>query len=277
MQCNLPSEIYLLLKSSDFISHDLEHAFDDTEEEDTSLLQNGETDGEEKTEVNTSNIQYDLVLRKWVEINPSVEFRCFVRDRQLLAVTQRDLNHFEFLAPMIDELRNSIQDFFDEKLKNTFPDPNFVFDVYIPPPHKRVWLMDINPFAPRTDPLLFSWLEILRMEVPKAEQTPQVVRLQILGSNSEEEAQDSEGDSSSDDEEEIDLPFLPELRLVRRDDPEAYSFNSPQYSAHKLPRDVVDAASGEPGALREFADMMKEMMEAQKAQEAEAKAEQGDT
>ena len=28
MECNTPNDIYLLLKSSDFITHDLEHAFD---------------------------------------------------------------------------------------------------------------------------------------------------------------------------------------------------------------------------------------------------------
>ena len=33
----------------------------------------------------------------------------------------------------------------------------------------------------------------------------------------------------------------PEFRLVQRDDPEAYQFNSTKYSAHKIPRDVVDA------------------------------------
>ncbi|KAK1048241.1 hypothetical protein LTR74_017557, partial [Friedmanniomyces endolithicus] len=30
MECRTPNDIYLLLKSSDFVTHDLEHAFDDT-------------------------------------------------------------------------------------------------------------------------------------------------------------------------------------------------------------------------------------------------------
>jgi hypothetical protein len=33
MECATPNDIYLLLKSSDFVTHDLEHAFDGCEEE----------------------------------------------------------------------------------------------------------------------------------------------------------------------------------------------------------------------------------------------------
>ena len=36
----------------------------------------------------------------------------------------------------------------------------------------------------------------------------------------------------------IDNVETPELRLVKKDDPEAYNFNTPQYSAHKLPKEV---------------------------------------
>jgi hypothetical protein len=222
MECRTPNDIYLLLKSSDFITHDLQHAFDDTE------------DSEEPA----PKIPYTLVLRKWLTLNPSVEFRCFVRNRKLIAMCQRDLNHFEFLFNMQDKLRQAVQEFFDIRLRDTFPDPNFTFDVYIPPPHDRVWLMDFNPWAQRTDPLLFGWLELLTLPEP----TEPDAEVQADGEDSEEET------------EEI---WRPEFRLVRRDDPEAYGFSTPQYSAHKLPKDVVDATGGE-GNLREFAMQWKE-------------------
>ena len=64
------------------------------------------------------------------------------------------------------------------------------------------------------------------------------------------------GEDGGEEEEEV---FTPEFRLVRRDDPEAYSFNTPKYSAHKLPKDVVDASLEGPGPMREFADRWKEM------------------
>lgn len=231
MECRRPSDIYLLLKSSDFITHDLEHAFDGCED-----LEEAQDNGKPAA----ADIPYTLVLRKWVEMNPSVEFRCFVRSRTLVAICQRNLNHFDFLFPMEDHLRSRMQMFFNEKLKHTFPDDSFVFDVYIPPPHKRVWLIDINPWAPRTDPLLFSWLELLEMDV--STDAPGVL-------NVSEPADDVEA-----------ISFAPELRLVRRDDPEAYSFTTPQYSAHKLPKDVVDASLSGPGPLREFADQWKAVL-----------------
>jgi hypothetical protein len=251
MECSTPNDIYLLLKSSDFVTHDLAHAFDDTAD------QSASPDPE---------IAYHLVLRKWINLNPSVEFRCFVRNRQLIALCQRDLNHFDFLFNMQDKLRQTIQDFFDSKLRDTFPDPNFTFDVYIPPPHDRVWVVDFNPWAMRTDPLLFSWMELLTMEVPEVKDTKnteEVVRIPLAPANGATAAGsttvislddiESASDSGESDEGDVEEIWRPEFRLIRKDDPEAYGFTTPQYSAHKLPRDVVDAASGGEGMMREFA------------------------
>ena len=164
-------------------------------------------------------------------------------------------------------LQNLILDFFVEKLETTFPDENFVFDVYIPQPRERgrVWLIDINPWAPRTDPLLFSWMEMLTMpDPPDYEESAfsqqnsglenGVVRLSLHTGEVETlngAGQDAMVGESDEDADET-MPFLPEIRLVRRDDPEAYSFNSPLYSAHKLPKDVVDASMGGEGGIREF-------------------------
>lgn len=255
MECREASEIYLLLKSSDFITHDLEHAFDDCDETDPD-----------------PEIPYHLVLRKFVQLNPSLEFRCFVRNRRLMALCQRDLNHFDFLVELKDRFRDKIQDFFDKSLKDSFPDENFAFDVYIPPPHNRVWLIDVNPWAQRTDPLLFSWLELLTMTVPELTE-PKIVSIPLNGSVTvtEDTLKDDENDSDS----EIEDVFIPEFRLVRKDDPEAYGFSTPQYSAHKLPKDVVDASLGGEGQLREFAQQWKEML-AQKEREDKEVDSEGD-
>ncbi|TGZ85259.1 D123-domain-containing protein [Ascodesmis nigricans] len=225
MECRTPGEIYLLLKSSDFVTHDLEHAFDDCI--DTPLLV-----GEEEVEMR--DIAYSLVLRKWFKINPSMEFRCFVRGRKLLAVSQRELNYFKFLEDMKEELTGLIEEFFDTKLKDTFPDDSFVFDVYIPATEegkKRVWLIDINPFAHRTDPILFSWLEILEMPY---------------------ESDDTEV----------------KVRFVKEGDPEAYAFNTPKFSASKMPKEVVEAGLQGEEAVWEFAQRWRGVMESmEKARE----------
>ncbi|KZZ87483.1 cell cycle control protein Cdc123 [Ascosphaera apis ARSEF 7405] len=244
MECKNASDVYLLLKSSDFVTHDLEHAFDDTVED--PVPENNEDKGkdvEKRTDTTTDKIPYILVLRKYFNLNPSVEFRVFVRNRQIICLCQRDLNYFDFLFPLQNELRQRIQEFFDKHLKDTFPDDNFVFDVYIPAPHDRVWLIDINPFAPRTDPVLFSWTEILDIEPTQPE-----------SSDDEPDAEDSE----SDVEEEI---WIPEFRLVKKNDPEAYNFTSQKYSAHKMPKDVVDASRSGPGGMSEFLGTWKEMLE----------------
>lgn len=236
MECRTPNDIYLLLKSSDFVTHDLEHAFDDCIETDEPVP-----------------IPYHLVLRKHVLMHNSLEFRCFVRDRQLIGISQRDLNHYAFLFKdnMQTKLRDEIQKFFDIRLRDTFPDDSFVFDVYIPPPHNRVWLVDINPWAKRTDPLLFSWLELLK--------DPEEVFNVHAESQHNEHGDDSDSDSGDESADE-ELDFVPDFRVVRQSDPEAYAFNSPQYSAHKMPRDVVDASQAGGSVLREFAQEWREAL-----------------
>ncbi|ERF74735.1 hypothetical protein EPUS_04904 [Endocarpon pusillum Z07020] len=222
MECRTANEIYLLLKSSDFITHDLEQAFDGCVADEEPIP-----------------IPYVLVLRKSFNINPSLEFRCFVRHRILIAVSQREMNYFAFLFEMRPKLLERIQTFLQDDLLSSeyFSNgdlENFIFDVYIPPPHDRVWLIDINPWAPRTDPLLFSWLELLTMpEQPPAAKV--------------ERKQAGSGEDRSDDDEAENI-HEPEFRLVGRDDPEAYQFSSTKYSAHKLPKDVVDASMGAGGS-----------------------------
>ena len=311
-ECRTPNDIYLLLKSSDFITHDLEHAFEgcvDIEEGDPA-----------------PKIDYCLVLRKYFTLNPALEFRCFVRERKLIAVSQREMNYFAFLHEMRFKLLSVIQGFFDDVMLTAkgkdgkgFEDENFVFDVYIPPPHDRCWLVDVNPWAPRTDPLLFSWLEILTMSVGKdgdgddedgdgdsgsdAEQDEtsngeQVFRLKFTPTTSPDQTNGTLTtspplDTTSDHKPSMNKPttgddplpqqpnppssslqalFTPELRLVAHDDPEAYQFGSTKYSAHKLPTDVVQAGMTPAG----MAGMMEEWRRVMRGKEGEESSDSSD-
>ncbi|CCG80865.1 Cell division cycle protein 123 [Taphrina deformans PYCC 5710] len=145
LKCTSPDDIYLLLKSSDFIVHDLDHAFDDC------------VDGAAEA---LAPPEVELVLKKWFNAQPSMEFRCFVGARRLVAVSQRDVNHYDFLEAEGGTLLRLAQDLYGRHLA-TFPDPNFVFDMYVSLEQDRAWLMDINPFSPTTDAKLFTWREIL--------------------------------------------------------------------------------------------------------------------
>lgn len=60
LKCKTPGDVYLLLKSSDFCMHDVLHAVEDT-----------------------GKVNYELVLRKWCNLHPSMEFRCFVWNHKL--------------------------------------------------------------------------------------------------------------------------------------------------------------------------------------------------
>lgn len=281
-KCATPNDVYLLLKSSDFITHDLQHPFDDCVSDSTT---NGDDPEAPALDSPIPDVPYHLVLRKYANFNPSLEFRCFVRNRKLLCMCQRDLNYFDFLFDMRDMFRSRIQSFFDEKLRDTFPDPNFVFDVYVPAPHQRVWLVDINPWAQRTDSLLFSWLEILRMKDPIGFQEEEdddinggFVRISLrdgsimtsdeVTSGGVQEVENSEDEEENVEEGDDDLaPFLPEVRLVKKNDPEAYQFSTPQYSAHKVPKDLVDASLAGPGGMSEFMGKWQEILARQTMQQ----------
>lgn len=237
LKCTTANDIYLLLKSSSFVSHDLEHPF-------TGCAPSSQP----------TTFSPVLVLRPHFPVQPSLEFRCFVKHRTLIGITQRDLNHYDFLRPMEAVLISRIQKFFTDKLRFTFPDPSFVFDVYVPENRfadddlGRVRLVDINPWAPRTDTILFDWAELLETPVPHP----------ILGSLSQDaEVPEASSAGETTDEEEDD-EFEPELRLVEKDDPAAYNFSSSQYSAHKLPKEVVDASAAGEGGLAEFTRLWRE-------------------
>lgn len=243
IKCTSPNDIYLLLKSSNFVTYDLEHAFDDCTPTPSSA---GNAPPAFKPV---------LVLRSYFNPHTAMEFRCFVKHRNLIAISQRDLNFFEFLKVLRPDIIARISQLFNNKLRFTFPDGNFTFDVYIPEgedePLSRARLIDINAWAPHTDSLLFEWSELLDMEVPSGPM------LGVVGGG---EPADGGNDELSSEEDE-DEDFAPELRLVEKEDPSAYNFSSPQYSAHKLPKDVVDASMAGEGGMREFAQKWKEMTE----------------
>lgn len=238
LKCTTANDIYLLLKSSSFVSHDLEHPFTGC-----------------APSPHPPTFSPVLVLRPHFPIQPSLEFRCFVKHRTLIGITQRDLNHYDFLRTMESRLVSRIQRFFSDKIRFTFPDASFVFDVYVPEDRfadddlGRVRLVDINPWAPRTDTILFDWAELLDTRVPHP----------ILGSLSQgAEVPEPSSAGETTDEEEEEEEFEPELRLVEKDDPAAYNFSSSQYSAHKLPKEVVDASAAGEGGLAEFARLWRD-------------------
>ncbi|KAF8978527.1 hypothetical protein BGZ52_005924 [Haplosporangium bisporale] len=151
LKCHNAADIFLLLKSSDFIAHDLAHAYEDCSDE----------AGEAGSGIRSRPENVVLILRKWFDLAPSMEFRCFVRDNKLIGISQRDMTFYDFLKDIREELEEKIVDFFEERIQGKFTDSDYTFDVYITRNRERIYLIDFNPFAQKTDSLLYQWEELL--------------------------------------------------------------------------------------------------------------------
>eukprot|EP00438_Fugacium_kawagutii_P023650 Skav206414 [mRNA] locus=scaffold292:77917:79054:+ [translate_table: standard] len=155
LKCTSPTDVFTLLKASDFISHDLCNAFDHCK------------CSRKRPEA------FTLVLRRWHSLHESSEFRAFVRDGNLIAISQRQTSgFFEHLLEEVEQeaIRSAISSFFEDKaglagwagrVRGRFPLSRFAFDVYVDiPPRRRVWLVDFSPWGASTEPCLFDWSEL---------------------------------------------------------------------------------------------------------------------
>jgi len=110
-----------------------------------------------------------VFLREWIDIPKWCEFRCFMRDRELVGVSQ--YHYFEW-CPQAGKNRDGIRwaiDQFFPSFKEASHLDTVIFDVVVKHhgyihPHERVrvseWsvkLLEINPFFEHTDPCLFDW------------------------------------------------------------------------------------------------------------------------
>jgi len=147
------SQIYLLLKSSDFVSHDLTMPF--------SLCSDfGNTQ---------ICLDYSLVMRKWVDVNPGTEFRCWVADGCLVALCQRDVtNFYPHMAREEKSIEQDLTTFFREQIRDKFPLDLYVIDV-VRLRKDKVMLVDFNPWCNNTDGLLFDWSELNDLQSAKNE------------------------------------------------------------------------------------------------------------
>lgn len=112
LRCTSPADVYILLKSSDFIVHDLsaESVFEgctsstststnvnvnvggdenSNDDNDDDLVDDDDRDQDrdrDRDQVSSSSSSYklELVLRKWFAIDPSREMRAFVREGVLV-------------------------------------------------------------------------------------------------------------------------------------------------------------------------------------------------
>lgn len=152
-----------------------------------------------------------------------MEFRCFVKQKQLIAISQRDYtNYYSCLEEQKEDIIDKIESFFQENVQSHFPNDNYVLDLYLS--KNCVVIIDFNPFSPTTDPLLFSWPELSRdtaeLQLEELHDTP-------VGTHQKNGIQ---------------FRFIASALPVR----------SSEFSGNRLPRDAVDVSTHD--AILEFAN-----------------------
>lgn len=95
LRCTELSDVYQLLKASSLCKRDLD--------------------------VDAAVAEPAVHLRRWRDIHPGTEFRCYVRERRLLAVTPRDWPQYHaYMAEQEADIRGDIRTLFAEHIKERF-------------------------------------------------------------------------------------------------------------------------------------------------------------
>ncbi|WFD19300.1 hypothetical protein MCAP1_001525 [Malassezia caprae] len=147
LKCQTPNDVFLLLKSSDFAMKD--------------LVQLRELQKACEAERRPERPRLQLVLKKWFDMPRSHEFRCFVRDGQLIGACQRDVTYYEHLQdPAVQaQIQRMLAKCYRAHIAPHAP-TNIVWDVYLTRHLDRAFVMDLNPWLPRTDTLLWTFDEL---------------------------------------------------------------------------------------------------------------------
>ncbi|TFK83813.1 D123-domain-containing protein [Polyporus arcularius HHB13444] len=172
LKCMSPADVYLLLKSSDFVQHDL----------DVELVFDG-CDPAHDPQAPTP-YELELVLRKWYPVDRARELRCFVRQETLVGISQRDPNYYEFWneTETQQKVLAAVTTFWETHIRGKWEQTqgDYVFDFLLTRDLSRGHIVDFNPYHPRTDPLLFTYGELHTLLLAQ----PQCPELRVVDSPS---------------------------------------------------------------------------------------------
>ncbi|KAI8986193.1 D123-domain-containing protein [Trametes punicea] len=153
LRCASPADVYLLLKSSDFVQHDLDPA----------LVFDG-CEPPPAADSSSNPYELELVLRKWYPVDHARELRCFVRQENLIGISQRDPNYYDFWneRETQEKVVNAVTTFWEKHIKGQWEQTrgDYTFDFLLTRDLSRGHIVDFNPYLPRTDPLLFTYEEL---------------------------------------------------------------------------------------------------------------------
>ncbi|CAG8680629.1 16636_t:CDS:2 [Acaulospora colombiana] len=196
-----PADVYLSLKASDFIQHDLT----------PSMTFEGVEDEEWK--IKAPDLQ--LALRKWYPLE---------RSRSC----QRDMVYYEFLNDKSTHtlIQSTINNLWSEKIREPqgldksckstyYSDETLadiaidIFDLLLTRDLQRAHVVDFNPFAPKTDSLLFTYEELLSAFITSAQNS-----------------------------------IVPEFRVIESPSSPHANTNAPNYQHNMVPLDALALSNG---------------------------------
>ncbi|GFZ50506.1 hypothetical protein JCM24511_08263 [Saitozyma sp. JCM 24511] len=234
LYCTTPADVFLILKSSDFIGHAL----------DPSRAYEGAEDLLAREAHAPERMKIELVLREHVDMNPAREVRCFVRDDVLLGISQRDLNFYDHLQPADTrrEIVDRVRAFWEDDIRGKYQD---IFDLYLTDWKLKPILIDFHPYRPSTDPLLFTYQdlqslsEVARLPPPPSEPpTPSPTPATTASVSA------STTGLTSGRERERERPRLPVLRIIDSRAHPAANRAAPEYGGNMMPIEMVEMSQG---------------------------------
>ena len=89
--------------------------------------------------------QVEMVVRRWdARIDPEYEFRVFVVDNAISAVSQYyDLCYVPEIAAHRDEIRERIDRYFVEQVRDRVRIPTYTVDLALSPTSEHIWLIEL--------------------------------------------------------------------------------------------------------------------------------------
>lgn len=124
MCCKDITDVYQLLKASGICKENLMcynlPVFDREPMNEACSSTDTDSSDTNHTEINDCN-QY-LIFKKWHDIHPGTEFRCFVRNKNLIGISPRDWPQYhEYICSQRVNIVNDIVSIFKEHIKPKFP------------------------------------------------------------------------------------------------------------------------------------------------------------
>lgn len=149
LKCTNADEVFLLLKCSSRIAYDLgdwkEVCFNATPQ----------------YNLQEKQPKLQLILRKWKDVRQNMEFRVFVQNNDIVGICQRDPTVFhDYKKEDVKRVERRIDRFFETHVRGKFPSSKFVLDLYVEQ-KEMVHIVDFNTFGGTTQPLLFTWEELV--------------------------------------------------------------------------------------------------------------------